>query len=356
MGYLVLILVTILVDFVPSGRFSYAADAGQMTIGTGIEDDDQTMINDTISSLQAEIDDLVSTKLGNVMDLRDSLFESRNTGGTNWSDLSKKWEKQKAMQTAINTLSTVTNALTVATNNPAIGILTSFVFGFFVDSETSMLAKQMTAEFKQVNNKLDGLYTKLGSMEEIMKNFIEFDTYKSTLNDYTNVIKNAMVRMSETLDAINKLYDNYTPDTHEQDMMNLRNDFKQFYEDESVESNINNLVRLVDWTEDTYQMSDIFTIVREFAYCDILELQNLYSFIETYLLQAAQIQFVYESITVNQFDAAEVETWISTLKSSFDNSLTHCLKNAPTYAKAKVESLGSNDREAIAMELTCIRP
>ena len=195
MGHLVLLLVTILVDFVPSGRLSYAADEGQMTIGTGIEDDDQTTINNTISTLQAEIDDLVSTKLGIVVDLRDSLFESRNTAATNWNDLSKVWEKQKEMQTAINTLSTLTNALAVATNNPAIGILTSFAFGFFADSETTLLAKQMTAEFKQVNNKLDGLYTKLGSMEEIMKNFIEFDTYKSTLNDYTNVIKNAMVRI-----------------------------------------------------------------------------------------------------------------------------------------------------------------
>ena len=81
------------------------------TIGTGLENGLNDTIDDAIYTFQVEMDDLVLTKVGDVMDQREILLQSRNTGSTNWrNDLTKVWENQKKMQTAMNTLSTLSLA------------------------------------------------------------------------------------------------------------------------------------------------------------------------------------------------------------------------------------------------------
>ena len=282
MGYLAILIFAISAYLVPSGIFA----ATIQTVGTGLETADQIKIVNSVYALQATIDYVISSKVDTMMELRKDMISTK-ADNPKWKDLSKMWEKQKKMQKAMSSLSTLSTALGAA------GCLASFAFGIFADSETAMLAKQMTAEFKTVNSKLDGLYAKLGSVEDSLQNYITADTDTQSLTEFTNVIKNGIDKKNEILDKVNDLNDNYIPDTHQQEMMYLFEEFKQFYEQTLVDSNIKDLVRLVNLNEPRpAQRTDIFTTVREVVYCDISALQNLYLFIENYLTQAGQVKFV----------------------------------------------------------------
>ena len=337
--------------------FQYAeASAAIPTVGTGMENEQQIKITNGINSAIYVVE-YVNTKIvGEMTDLREVIFTSKLKGEGSqqkWKDLTKVWQKQQKMQKGMMSLSTLSTAL------GTVGVLASFAFALFGESETSMLQKQMTTEFKQVNSKLDGIYAKLGSVEDSLKNFITADTDLDNLNDYINAIKDGINARNEMLGKVNDLKENYIPDTYQQEMMKAFETFKDFYEDNSIQSSINNVVRLVDLYEDRpTQKFDIFTTVRKVTYCDISELQNLHTFIETYLIQAGQLKFLYKIITEgpNSFNEKQVKNWVSTLKESFDHSFTYCLYNAPTYAKDKVLDLGSENPEEIAMELKGLFP
>ena len=332
------------------------ASAAIPSVGTGLENEQQIRVTNSINAAITVVDYLNTQIVGEMTDLREVIFASKMKGEGSvekWKGLTKVWEKQQKMQKGMMSLSTLSTAL------GTVGVLASFAFALFAESEVSMLQKQMTTEFKQVNSKLDGIYAKLGSLEDSLKNYITADTDLDNLNNYINDIKDGIMARNEMMGKVYDLKEHYIPDTYQQEMMKAFETFKEFYEDNSVESSINNVVRLVDLYEDRpTQKFDIFTTVRNVAYCDISELQNLYVFIETYLIQAGELKFLYKIITEgpNQIDEGEVKTWVSTLKESFDHSFTHCLYNAPTYAKDKVLDLGSENPEEIAMELKGLFP
>ena len=258
MGHSGILIVAILMSLIPSGK------SEDDTVGTDLSAGDVSKINAAIGIVEYGIDTYVSTNVATLLDTRDIIFTARKSN--DWAELAKVWGNQKSMKKAMGALSQLSTAI------GGFGLLASFAFGFFVDTETAVLARQITAEFKQVNGKLDGLYARMGSLEESLQNYITADTDTQSLTEYTNVIRLAVNKKNEILDKITDLNDHYNPDTYQHELLDLFEEFKLFYEQNLVELNINNLISLFDlYVPRPTQRHDIFTTLREATYCDILE-------------------------------------------------------------------------------------
>ena len=116
------------------------ASAAIPTVGTGLENEEQSKIVNGINSAIYVVE-YVNTKIvGEMTDLREVIFTSKLKGEESkqkWKDLTKVWQKQQKMQKGMMSLSTLSTAL------GTVGVLASFAFALFAESEVSMLQKQM---------------------------------------------------------------------------------------------------------------------------------------------------------------------------------------------------------------------
>eukprot|EP00092_Neocalanus_flemingeri_P003892 GFUD01004189.1.p1 GENE.GFUD01004189.1~~GFUD01004189.1.p1 ORF type:complete len:1045 (+),score=138.74 GFUD01004189.1:307-3135(+) len=149
----------------------------------------------------------------------------------------------------------------------------------------------------------------------------------------------------------------YNQKTYRRKKLKILEEFKDHYERNSVEENVLNLVRLADSSNTLPPLrADIFSSVREVVDCDIIQLTDVYMYIRNNLLKAAQQKMMYDIVKRGYQDIKGEEgmDWFNTVHKSFQLSVLHCMKNAPTYA-AKI-AVEENEPQKISIKLKGLYP
>ena len=227
----------------------------------------------------------------------------------------------------------------------AAGSIASFVLAFFMPSDL------------EVNAKLDRLDQKLDEMETAIKANHAFNTFLSQWIKWEYASRNGAKKLTDIRKAMGTK-------TRRIDQVKLAEEYVNYYENNNLDGNLQNLYRMAALPEGITQRNIFDRFIAEHG-CDITKLSQLMILVKTIMTSAAQQKLTYYYFKGDAVRATEgfkdVQKYFFEIRRAFDDRVWHCKSNsvkdskkaANKIATEKTKSGYSEERivEAIFSEL-----
>ena len=211
----------------------------------------------------------------------------------------------------------------------AASAIASFVFTFFMLSELDVITELVNERFKEVNAKLDGLDQKLDEMETSIKANHAFNTFLSQWIKWEYASRNGAKKLTDIRKAMETK-------TRRIDQVKLAEEFVNYYENNNLDGNMQNLYRMAALVDGETQRNIFDIFIAEHG-CDITKLSELMIIIKNIITNAAQQKLTYQNFKGDAGRATEgfkeVQKYFFEIRRAFDVRVWHCKSNSVDDAK-----------------------
>jgi len=217
----------------------------------------------------------------------------------------------------------------------AAAAIASFIFTFFMPSELEVITNLINERFKEVNAKLDRLDEKLDEMEKSIKANSAFNTFLSAWIKWEYASRNGAKKLSDIRKAMGTK-------TRRIDQVKLAEEYVNYYENNNLDGNLQNLYRMAALPEGITQRNIFDRFIAEFG-CDITKLSELMILIKNIVTSAAQQKLTYYYFKGDGVRATEgfkdVQTYFFEIRRAFDDRVWHCRSNSLDNAKKNANKI-----------------
>ena len=211
----------------------------------------------------------------------------------------------------------------------AASAIASFVFTFFMPSELDVITELINERFKEVNAKLDRLDEKLNEMETSIKANSAFNTFLAQWIKWEYASRNGAKKLSDIRKAMGTK-------TRRIDQVKLAEEYVNYYENNNLDGNLQNLYRMAALPEGITQRNIFDRFIAEYG-CDITKLSQLMIRIKNIMTSAAQQKLSYYYLKGDTVRATEgfkdIQKYFFKIRRAFDDRVWYCKSNSVDDAK-----------------------
>ena len=217
----------------------------------------------------------------------------------------------------------------------AAGAIASFAFTFFMPSELDIITGLINERFKEVNAKLDRLDEKLDEIETSIKANSAFNTFLSQWIKWEYASRNGAKKLSDIRKAMGTK-------TRRIDQVKLAEEYVNYYENNNLDGNLQNLYRMAALSEGITQRNIFDRFIAEYG-CDIVKLSELMILIKTIMTSAAQQKLTYYYFKGDELRATEgfkdVQRYLFEIRRAFDDRIWQCKSNSVDDAEKAADKI-----------------
>lgn len=255
----------------------------------------------------------------------DSTLESmKEKNKKNSAKLSKLGNNMKSLLSVFSVMSGFLSLLSVITTTSDLQVISDMFTG--------------------VNRKLDQINDKLDKLD----NSVELQGLLSNYIPWQYSVKNGIEKLIETYKAM-------VEETDINKRRLIAENFILFFENNQIESNINNLIKLTTTTDAVHQ-NMLFNELIDEAGCDFVRLTRIYMHVRRIFYQGTQLVLAYNSF--KQMDPPEIKKYLNALifiRNMYQSRVWHCKETTIAHSKKDITDIvKANAKFGITTVLTKI--
>ena len=216
-----------------------------------------------------------------------------------------------------------------------VGAIASFVFTFFMSNDLEFVTALINKRFNEVNSKLDGLQERLDEVETSINANSAFNTFLAAWIKWEYASRNGAKKLSDIRNAMGTK-------TRRIDQVKLAEEYINYYEDNNLDGNLQNLYRMAALQEGIIQRNIFDLFIAEHG-CDITKLSQLMILIQNILANVAMQKLTYYHFKGDAVRATEgfkeVERYFFEIRRAFDERIWNCKSNSVDHAKEDAKKI-----------------
>lgn len=230
------------------------------------------------------------------------------------------------------------HAKTLKIFNSLFNALGGFLTVLSAFTQTSDL-EVITAMFKEVNKKLDRITRRIDNLE----NSVELQRLLSNYIPWHFSVINGMEKLTES----------YTSMAQEADVRKRRiqaERFIKFFEDNNIESHINNLIRITT-TSDSAFYKNIYILLINKAGCNLPKLKVIYERVTQIVTSGAQLILAYRSFM--QIQIPKLKKYLDALflfRQIYEKRIWHCKETAIDRSKKTIYRMLNGKKSRVPLK------